>query len=82
MGGSNNRHLRDMTAIDKAEYLVNKFKPHAYNGAYEEKDERMESYNAKQCAQVAVDEILKIVPQALIYTYSYWLEVKREIENL
>ena len=42
-------------------------------------------YIAKQCALIAVDEILKareVSPGGLILDGDYWLEVKQEIEKL
>ena len=42
-------------------------------------------YIAKQCALIAVDEILKareVSPGGLILDEDYWLEVKEELEKL
>ena len=42
-------------------------------------------YIAKQCALIAVDEILKareVSPGGLILDEDYWLEVKGELEKL
>jgi hypothetical protein len=73
-----------MTAKEKAKELVNKFYPRATSYSLDAKNE-----NAKQCALIAVEEILdsytneksngfiisdKIIP--------YWEEVKQEIINL
>ena len=38
----------------------------------------LDSYEAKQCALIAVDEILHTCVESMIY---YWNEVKQEIEN-
>jgi len=62
-----------MTPKEKARELVDSFKPYSdWNGF----DLQIELLNAKQCALIAVDEILNIgeVP--------YWQEVKQEIEKL
>jgi hypothetical protein len=37
---------------------------------------------AKQCALIAVDEILKVAFYATDEMYNYYLEVKQEIEQL
>jgi hypothetical protein len=60
-----------MTPIDKAKELAMKF------------DKYGETDNAKQCALIAVDEILKIHSVTISYhTVIYWQEVKQEIEKL
>jgi hypothetical protein len=65
-----------MTPKEKAEELVDKFF----------KDERLYwvlSYNqAKQCALIAVDEILKRNEPIQGHFWDYWEEVKQEIEKL
>jgi hypothetical protein len=66
-----------MTPKEKAEELVNKLLESLYdNGSLSFK--RILFAKAKQCALIAVDEILSIgcveVP--------YWYEVKQEIEKL
>ena len=65
-----------MTAKEKAKELVNKFIPfvdtyHCGNLA-----------NSKQCALVAVDEILGQFKWRPKDSLSYWQEVKQEIEKL
>ena len=78
-----------MTPNERAEELVNKYKPYVYpyvGSSYltgDEYPEQILSY-AKKCALIAVDEILKV---ASFYNDSqaevtYWQEVKQEIENL
>lgn len=62
-----------MTPKEKAEELVNRF-------IYRRTD-YVEIYDAKQCALLAVDEILDILNQ-LSLEYEYWQEVKQEIEKL
>ena len=72
-----------MTQKEKAKELVSKM--------LNEQSNTEELYDAKQCALIAVDEILKgIVPKYddERYTFElggnqfYWQEVKQEIENL
>jgi hypothetical protein len=65
-----------MESKDKAKELINRFSNVAL----------LDDYEAKQCAIIAVDEILN---QCLDYrdidlcrSYNYWQEVKREIEKL
>ena len=75
-----------MKAKEKAKELVNKFYPRVTSYSLDRKNQ---NENAKQCALIAVDEILdsytneksngfiisdKIIP--------YWEEVKQEIINL
>ncbi len=62
-----------MTAKQKAKDLVNKFN-------YEEKHYLM--LDAKQCALIAVNEILNIPYTFDEVQFDYWFEVKQEIENL
>ena len=57
-----------MTPKDKAIELVNKYLQ-IYDGRLQQ---------AKQCALIAVDEILN-EPDC---SYDYWIEVKQEINNL
>ena len=81
-----------MTPKEKAEKLVDKFSPHSYCGACEEDDERMRDYHSKQCAIIAVDEIINtlnkdirdidVVGNILLDLIEYWQEVKQEIEKL
>ena len=66
-----------MTAKEKAKELVNKYLQ-VYDGRLP---------IAKQCALIAVDEILSElteIPYGLEYLnrLNYWLEVKQEIEKL
>jgi hypothetical protein len=86
-----------MTPQEKAIDLVNKFK---YNTRAYSEDKQWEdtAYNAKQCALIAVDEILDLGlhsvgdyrnDQATIDDFStvtwyinYWQEVKHEITQL
>jgi len=63
-----------MEAKEKARELVEKFSNVAL----------LDSYEAKQCALIAVDEILKAnkVWYEDSIPYKYWNEVKKEIEKL
>jgi hypothetical protein len=68
-----------MKPKEKAKDLFNKFIEFAQD--WDELDGYIvNKYNAKQCALIAVDEILPINsnPQAI----KYWQEVKQEIEKL
>ena len=64
-----------MTPKEKAQELVNKFT--------DLEDGEMYIGKAKQCALIAVDEILKIGSVIVDYnTRDYWEKVKKEIEKL
>jgi hypothetical protein len=70
-----------MEAKEKAEELFNKYKPicAGYNGGQSNK------YFSKQCALIAVDEIINnvLVGIDLPSTWgNYWQQVKTEINNL
>ena len=75
-----------MTPKDKAIELISKFKPFA---DYQEDDcfnqiEKM-LINAKQCALIAVEELIKEENKynnGSFYPSNYWQKVKQEIENL
>jgi hypothetical protein len=85
-----------MTPKEKAKELVDKFRPHSHFWVHDlgrQKDYDIEQLeNAKQCALIAVDEILKSKKQNIIHFYrcgdefcecgGYWQEVKQEILNL
>jgi hypothetical protein len=58
-----------MTAKDKAMEIAMKF------------DKKGETDNAKQCALICVDEIVKNTLQ-VSQVLDYWQEVKQEIEKL
>ena len=59
-----------MTAKDKAMEIAMKF------------DEQGETDNAKQCALICVDEILKAVTTIADKRFDFYTEVKQEIEKL
>jgi hypothetical protein len=76
-------------AKEKAKELVNIFRPHSKYWDCRN-DEPLEENHAKQCALIAVDEILKSVSvnKVLYLTdmtyqiYTYWSKVKDELEKL
>ena len=74
-----------MSPKDKAEELVDKFYPRATSYSSDRKNQKD---NAKQCALIAVDEIINSNPHSNPFntnvesTMSYWQEVKYEIEKL
>ena len=63
-----------MTPKEKAKELINKYLQ-VYDGRV---------IQAKQCALLAVDEILEIFEDTngCYYRLEYWQEVKQELENL
>ena len=82
-----------MTPKEKADGLINKFIPHIagadrYNSTLNLYDKDI----AKQCALIAVDEIIRTLNcdlqesdlrgLGLINLILYWMEVKKEIEKL
>ena len=74
---------KQMTPKEKAEELVDKFR----NEITSFLGDNMKKINAKKCALVAVDELIKI-HYLLTTTHdtspsiNYWKEVKHEIEKL
>jgi hypothetical protein len=80
-----------MEAKEKAKELVDKFKPHSHFWVHDlgrQKDYEIEQLeNAKQCALIAVMEIINSNPHSnplnteVFSTMDYWHTVKREIEN-
>ena len=72
-----------MTPKEKAEELVDKF----YYIPNSQGIFMMQDYQAKECALIAVDEILEVLyslklGNALSEELEYWEEVKQEIEKL
>ena len=65
-------------AREKAKELIDKMYAVHSNSVSE-----ITFYFAKQCALVAVDEIIKIIPKNNGWesTLDYWKEVREEIEN-
>ena len=74
-----------MTAKEKAEELVKKFRKYVdgeidgENGFCYSKER--ETYNAKQCALIAVDEIFLVLPD-IQEVWDFWGQVKKEIESM
>lgn len=72
-----------MIPAEKAQELINKYRPYAYGNDNQEDYEQIFYY--KQCALIAVDEILNHHSQEQglyrIDTY-YWQSVKTELEKL
>ena len=80
--------IYDNEKLDKWNELVDKM---YYSGRYEDLENynpKMAWFRAKQCALIAVQEILNCNPHSnpfntnIYSTYDYWLEVKQEIEKL
>ena len=80
-----------MTPKEKAQNLVEKYKPYVYpyiGSSYLTGDEFPEEIlrNAKICALIAVDEILNAIEFSSqadeLSKITYWNEVKQEIEKL
>jgi hypothetical protein len=74
-----------MTPKEKAEELIDKFMD--YTGfEINEQNNMSNIFSAKQCALIAVDEILeshyKLLSGVNTTIYKYWKEVKQEIKNL
>lgn len=70
-----------MTPKEKAEELVNNFyEPFYYNDSLSSK--RILYARAKQCALIAVDEVINSALFKWLEDEIYWQEVKQEIENL
>jgi hypothetical protein len=61
-----------MTAKEKAKDLYNKMIV----------DFTIDKWQSKQCALVAVDEIMNALEENGSWNYDYWNEVKQEIESL
>jgi hypothetical protein len=83
----------ELTAKEKAKELVDKFQ---YAKNYSNSSNAMSESLAKQCALIAVDEIMRVCPyinekkretvaqlEAFDFQFvSYWQQVKKEINNL
>lgn len=71
-----------MTPKEKAQELFQKFNT---NISFEPKtyNHRLHMGNAKQCAIIAVDEIIEYLPRKKTNTHLwYWKEVNQEIKKL
>ena len=81
-----------MTPKEKAQELVDKNKPFVYcfigsGMLINQEDDRVILKNAKQCALIAVDEMIaeltkEISPSIHGFRHNYWRQVKNEIELL
>jgi hypothetical protein len=75
-----------MTLKNKAEALVNSYRIILMNEDTECGNEILCTSIAKQCALIAVDELIEIACDYSDYdetvTKEYWEKVKKEIENL
>ena len=76
-----------ISSRDKAKELVNKFIEHTQE--WDELDGYVNDiYKAKQCALIAVDEVIENLVElsngefTFIHNVEYWQEVKKEILNL
>jgi hypothetical protein len=78
-----------MTPKEKAQHLVLKFTLHAY-GVWDKHGSKEERYHSKQCALIAVNEIIEVLDpehwglemNIAIDELNYWRDVKQEIESL
>lgn len=73
-----------MKDIEKAQELVDKFKL-SFAGVISNEEDW--DFLAKQCALIAVDEIIRelteeISPSVHGFRHQYWIEVEQEISNL
>ena len=68
-----------MNEKEKAKYLVDKYQNLLYINVTDQVP--VYQYEAKQCAVIAVDEILSNTMDGYYYI-GYWNEVKKEIEAL
>jgi hypothetical protein len=66
-----------MTPKEKANEIFSKM----YNEVYDSYGTEI-GFIAKQCALIAVDEILNAVTAIADKRYDYWKEVKKELEKL
>ena len=72
-----------MTPKEKAQELVDKFRTEILSFL----GDRIKDQNAKRCALIAVDELIKIhylltTTQDTSPSINYWKAVKQEIQNL
>ena len=67
-----------MTPKEKAKELIDKY----YHLFSVELENTIADYEAKECALIAVDEILISIKLITMDEIIYWQEVKQEINNL
>lgn len=67
-----------MTPKEKAEQLIERFRMNVldYEGC------SINDHKAKQCALIAVDEVINSELYKWLEDEIYWQEVKQEVENL
>lgn len=70
-----------MTPKEKAVELVNKFERYSFEYEVNDCEQNTSKWNAKQCALIAVDEIV-VVGVMNFNDMQYWQQVKTEIEKL
>ena len=72
-----------MTAVEKAEELVRKYYTFGLNNTAQS----FSWYECKQCAKIAVDEIIRAIPDAsdddspYNHELKFWQEVNRELNK-
>jgi hypothetical protein len=72
-----------MTPKEKAEKLINQYRNPFNRKGCIPPSELMFPSTAKQCALIAVDEIIEeLIEKDFANRFSYWQEVKQEIINL
>lgn len=80
-----------MTPAEKAKELVDKYKEFTQFRNDGGHDEEVTNDNAKQCALIAVQELIKYLPSSdgnppnlpeTIYNSEFWEKVKEEINKL
>lgn len=68
-----------MTPKEKAKELFDKFYIEVLD---RDGTSAMNGFEAKQCALIAVDEIMDALEKNGSWNYDYWKQVKQEIEKL
>jgi len=73
-----------MTPKEKAKYIVDRmYYTISNNGSYMGENSIPHKWEeAKKCALIAVDEIIKVLNSDINPLVNYWYEVKQEIEKL
>jgi hypothetical protein len=70
-----------MTPKEKAEELFNKYKEYSYTAWNGGEDEMTTEQAAIECANIAVEEIIKNCIRDISHLH-YWVAVKKELSNL
>ena len=68
-----------MTAKEKAKQLTQRFELIDREQRYQDE---LNLFEAKQCALICVDEMLREIPKRFDSEERYWEDVKKEIEKL